>query len=176
MNRLLTILSDNICYIILWGTIPIFAIVGRERYAFALLFRMIVSATDILFGYMLASYKWEVSSNMFGRWLIKRAFILIIWGLLTIIFWHLAVQAGYWSDNARATIVIWAIPIGFFHLATLQELISILEHAEDMFPEYKMFKFMNAISKWIDKSVWWWLDRKAKKLSDKIDDNLSAKK
>ena len=175
MDKIVNTLWDNIGYIVLWGTIPVFTIVGKEWLWFALMLWMLASSMDILTWYLIALYKGTVSSNTFWKWIIKRAFILIIWGLMTIIFRHLSLQATYITDVTRLPIVIGAIPIGFFHMATLQELISIDEHAEQIFPEYKMFKVIGNISRWINKSLRGWIDRKTKKIADKVDDKLSPK-
>lgn len=128
---LLTLCSNHSFEISVAVWVAIFNIVGIRYLWFAIIIWVLISWLDMLFGSIKAKfYKDNRDSRIFGKAFFKRVIVFIMWGLTTIICWHLSTL---FADNNIRTIIS-ILPIGFFHLFSFQELGSLLEHWIDTDP------------------------------------------
>lgn len=144
-TKAINMLWQNIDIITIGWSVIVFAIIGKIRFIVAVAFRIIATSLDMLFGYMKAKYITDTyDSRIFGRSIIKRWFILALGLFLTLVARHLTTFFDW-----LPMIIIWALPIWYFHLFTIQELSSMSEHGKDIDPDDRG---IDMIHKWT-----WWL-------------------
>lgn len=150
IEKIIDILWNHVIEFSFGTGIVLLMIVWPYYTIMAVLIWLLLTAIDMIVGTTKAKYITnKYDSHIFGKAIMKRSLILIVWAVLMIIWRHLAT----FIDSPMIKVLVWAIGTGYFHLFSLQEFSSILEHWKDIDPENSVVILMSWLTSKIKDKV-----------------------
>lgn len=149
-KHLTTLCTSHSFEIFWWAGVVILYIVWPRYLFISLVMRVIASAIDMFIGFMKAKFFHDdFDSRIFWKSIIKRTVVLLFGLFLVALCWHIATLV----DNQWIKTIISILPIGYFHLFTLQEVTSLLEQWTDIDPDNRAVKIITKTARAIKSRV-----------------------
>ncbi len=151
-----TLLANNVIKISFGTGIVFMGIFWRQYALFSVVMWLFLTSIDMIIGRIKTKYITKTfNSHVFWRWLIKRWVVLITGLVIMIMWWTVAgLLCSFWDIDFETYKFVFSILwIGYFHLFSLQEISSIIEHSKQIDPNNSLFAFLWAITWLINKSV-----------------------